>query len=327
MYSFFIKIHVICNYQYNLVFRNICILKIKIYDFLYRNKRSLSNEPPEKKARLEKIPVTSMTISKTSTTIPALAVTPNNILPATTTTYAVTPGMSNVAKTPCVMTIANSAPVGLVKPNITASVIAPTNIVKSTAVMSPSPPPLKTQTTTLNKVSHPVISQQPICKPPIPTSAMPPPIKSHLNAINRTPPLPKLLSPKGHIVQAYTSQSIEANNQNSILHPPTTPQSSQPLLVHTPGVMSPPLRGVLNSPSRGVLSPPSRGLLSPPSRAAPQPTPIIHNSSTVPDVSISYLYYLYCCIVFIFTNVFIYFRLFVRKDLILLKWRIQGALL
>lgn len=278
------------------MFINNYVLKIIIYDYLYRNKRSLSNEPPEKKARLEKIPVTSIVISKNSTTIPALAVTPNNILPATTTTYAVTPGMSNVAKTPCVMTIANSAPIGLVKPNITASVIAPTNIVKSTAVMSPSPPPpLKTQTTTLNKISHPVLSQQPICKPPIPTSAMPPPIKSHLNALNRTPPLPKLLSPKGHIVQAYTSQSMEANNQNSILHPPTT-QSAQPLLVHTPGVMSPPLRGVLNSPSRGVLSPPSRGLLSPPSRTAPQPTPIIHNSSTVPDVNISSLYLMLYCI-------------------------------
>lgn len=277
------------------MFINNYVLKIIIYDYLYRNKRSLSNEPPEKKARLEKIPVTSIVISKNSTTIPALAVTPNNILPATTTTYAVTPGMSNVAKTPCVMTIANSAPIGLVKPNITASVIAPTNIVKSTAVMSPSPPPpLKTQTTTLNKISHPVLSQQPICKPPIPTSAMPPPIKSHLNALNRTPPLPKLLSPKGHIVQAYTSQSMEANNQNSILHPPT--QSAQPLLVHTPGVMSPPLRGVLNSPSRGVLSPPSRGLLSPPSRTAPQPTPIIHNSSTVPDVNISSLYLMLYCI-------------------------------
>lgn len=230
-------------------------------------------------------------MSKSSTTIPALAVTPNNILPATTTTYAVTPGMSNVAKTPCVMTTANTAPVGLVKPNITASVIAPTNVLKSTAVMAPSPPPLKTQPTTLNKVTHPIISQQPICKPSTPISSMQPPIKSHLNAINRTPPLPKLLSPKGHIVQAYTSQSMEAVTQNSVLRPPT-PQPSlplQPLLVHTPGIMSPPSRVALNSPSsRGVLSPP-RGLLSPPSRAvppSPQPTPIVHNSSTVPDVSI-----------------------------------------
>ncbi|VVC45470.1 Hypothetical protein CINCED_3A008269 [Cinara cedri] len=253
-----------------------------------RGKRSLqSDEPPEKKARLEKTPVTSMATSKNSTTIPALAVTPNNILPATTTTYAVTPGMSNVAKTPCVMTIANSAPVGLVKPNITASVIAPTNIVKSTAVMAPSPPPLKTQTTTLNKVPHPVISQQPICKPPTTISSMPPPIKSHLTAVNRTPPLPKLLSPKGHIVQSYTSQSVEPNNQNSVLRPPSTsPQCSQPLLVHTPAVISPPLRGVLNSPIRGVLSPPSKGLPSPPSRAVPpsqQSTPITHNSSAAPD--------------------------------------------
>ncbi|KAF0765942.1 msx2-interacting protein-like isoform X1 [Aphis craccivora] len=250
------------------------------------NKRSLSNEPPEKKARLEKSPVTSVAISKNSTTIPALAVTPNNILPATTTTYAVTPGMSNVAKTPCVMTTANSAPVGLVKPNITASVIAPTNIVKSTAVMSPSPPPLKTQPNILNKASNPVISQQPTCKPSIPISTMPPPIKSHLTAISRTPPLPKLLSPKGHIVQAYTSQSMEAVNQNSILHPSPTTQSSQPLLINTPSVMSPPLRGVLNSPSRSVLSPPSRGLLSPPSRAIvppSQPTSSVHSSSAVPD--------------------------------------------
>lgn len=255
----------------------------------YRGKRSLqSDEPPEKKARLEKTQVTSTATSKNSTTIPALAVTPNNILPATTTTYAVTPGMSNVAKTPCVMTIANSAPIGLVKPNITASVIAPTNIVKSTAVMAPSPPPLKTQTTTINKISHPLISQQPICKPLTPISSMPPPIKSHLNAVNRTPPLPKLLSPKGHIVQAYTSQSMEPNNHNSVLRPPSTPpQCSQPLLIHTPGVMSPPLRGVLNSPIRGVLSPPSR-LLSPPSRAVPplqQSTPIVHSSSAVPDVN------------------------------------------
>lgn len=229
-----------------------------------------------------------MAISKNSTTIPALAVTPNNILPATTTTYAVTPGMSNVAKTPCVMTVANSAPVGLVKPNITASVIAPTNIVKSTAVMSPSPPPLKTQPNTLNKASNPVISQQSICKSSIPISNMPPPIKSHLTAVSRTPPLPKLLSPKGHIVQAYTSQSTEVINPNSVLHPPPTAQPSQPLLVHTPGLMSPPLRGVVNSPSRSVLSPLSRGLLSPPSRAVPpslQPTPILHNSSAVPDVS------------------------------------------
>lgn len=237
----------------------------------------MSDEPPEKRARLEKI--STMTTSKNSTTIPALAVTPNNILPATTTTYAVTPGMSNVTKTPCVMTIASSAPVGLVKPNITASVIAPTNIVKSTAVMSPSPPLLKTQPTIHNKVSHAITSQQSICKPPI--SSMSPSIKSHLNAVSRTPPLPKLLSPKGHIVQAYTSQSMEAN-QNSVLHPPSTPiHPSQPLLVHTPGVMSP--------LSRGVLSPPSRGLLSPPSRAvppSPQPTPIIHNSSAVPDVNV-----------------------------------------
>lgn len=221
-----------------------------------------------------------------------MAVTPNNMLPATTTTYAVTPGMSNVAKTPCVMTIANSAPVGLVKPNITASVIAPTNILKSTAVMAPSPPlPLKSQPAALNKLPHPLINQQPICKPPISSTTMLPPIKSHLNALSRTPPLPKLLSPKGHIVQAYTSQSMEANNQNSVLHPPA-PQPSQPLLVHTPSVMSPPLRGVLTSPSRGVLSPPSRGLLSPPSRAvppSPQPTPTIHNPSSVPDVNISLL--------------------------------------
>lgn len=227
-----------------------------------------------------------------------MAVTPNNILPATTTTYAVTPGMSNVAKTPCVMTTANSAPVGLVKPNITVSVIAPTNIVKSTAVMAPSPPPLKTQPISTNQVPHPVvISQQSICKPPNPSSTMPPPIKSHLNAVSRTPPLPKLLSPKGHIVQAYTSsQSMEANNQNSVLHPPPTPlQLPQPLLVHTPclmsppsrGILSPPSRGVLSSPSRGVLSPP-RGLLSPPSRtvpSSPQPIPSVHSSSAVPDVS------------------------------------------
>ncbi|KAL4084571.1 hypothetical protein QTP88_027514 [Uroleucon formosanum] len=253
-----------------------------------RSNRSLSDEPPEKRARLEKTPVTSMAISKNSTTIPALAVTPNNILPATTTTYAVTPGMSNVAKTPCVMTIANSAPVGLVKPNITSSVIAPTNIVKSTAVMSPSPPPLKAQPNILNKASNPVITQQPICKPSIPISTMPPPIKSHLTAVNRTPPLPKLLSPKGHIVQAYTSQSMDAVNQNPILHPPPTTQPSQPLLVNTPSVMSPPLRGVLNSPSRSVLSSPSRGLLSPPSRAvvppSSQPTPSVHSSSAVPDI-------------------------------------------
>lgn len=238
-----------------------------------------------------------MAISKNSTTIPALAVTPNNILPATTTTYAVTPGMSNVAKTPCVMTVANSAPVGLVKPNITASVIAPTNIVKSTAVMSPSPPPLKTQQNVLNKASNPVISQQPICKPSIPISTMPPPIKSHLTAVSRTPPLPKLLSPKGHIVQAYTSQSMEAVNQNSVLHPPSTTQPSQPLLVNTPSVMSPPLRGVLNSPSRSVLSPPSRGLLSPPSRAVVPPssqsTPSVHSSSTVPDVNTLLFFFCY----------------------------------
>lgn len=236
-----------------------------------------------------------MAISKNSTTIPALAVTPNNILPATTTTYAVTPGMSNVAKTPCVMTIANSAPVGLVKPNITSSVIAPTNIVKSTAVMSPSPPPLKTQPNILNKASNPVISQQPICKPSIPISTMPPPIKSHLTAVNRTPPLPKLLSPKGHIVQAYASQSMDAVNQNPILHPPPTTQPSQPLLVNTPSVMSPPLRGVLNSPSRSVLSPPSRGLLSPPSRAvvppSSQPTPSVHSSSAVPDVNTLFFWF------------------------------------
>lgn len=235
-----------------------------------------------------------MPTSKNSTTIPALAVTPNNILPATTTTYAVTPGMSNVAKTPCVMTIANSAPVGLVKPNITASVIAPTNIVKSTAVMAPSPPPLKTQPTTLNKVSHPVISHQPICKPLVPMSTMPPPIKSHLSAVCRTPPLPKLLSPKGHFVQAYTSQSIEANNQNSVMHPlPTPSQLAQPLMVHTPSVMSPPLKGISNSPSRGILSPPSRGLLSPPSRTvppSPQPNPVVHNSSAVPEVRILYTF-------------------------------------
>lgn len=216
-----------------------------------------------------------MTTIKNSTTIPALAVTPNNILPATTTTYAVTPGMSNVTKTPCVMTIASSAPVGLVKPNITASVIAPTNIVKSTAVMSPSPPLLKNQPTIYNKMPNAITSHPQICKPSL--TSMPPPIKSHLNAISRTPPLPKLLSPKGHIVQAYASQSMEAN-QNSVLHPT---QPSQPLLVHTPGVMSP--------SSRSVLSPPSRGLLSPPSRAvppSPQPTPIMHNLSAVPDVRI-----------------------------------------
>lgn len=202
--------------------------------------------------------------------------------------------MSNVAKTPCVMTIANSAPIGLVKPNITSSVIAPTNIVKSTAVMAPSPPPLKGQGTPLSKVTtQPIVSQQPICKPAI--SAMPPPIKSHLNAVSRTPPLPKLLSPKGHIVQAYATQSMEANNQTSVLHPPTLPQPSQPPLTHTPGLLSPPLRGVLNSPSRGVLSPPTRGLLSPPSRAVPplpQPTSIVHNSSTVPDVNNSIIIYI-----------------------------------
>lgn len=236
-----------------------------------------SDEPPEKRSRLEKTPVTSVAVLKNSNTIPALAVTPNNILPATTTTYAVTPGMSNVAKTPCVMTIANSAPVGLVKPNITASVIAPTNIVKSTAVMAPSPPPLKTQVTPLTKGTHPIVSQQPLCKPPI--SAMPPPIKSHLNAVSRTPPLPKLLSPKGHIVQAYASQSMEANNQNSILNPSTHPQPSQPPLTHVPGILSPPLRGVLSPPSRGLLSPPSRAV--PPS---PLPSPIVHNTSAVPDV-------------------------------------------
>lgn len=265
---------------------------------MYRGKRSLqSDEPPEKKARLEKTPVTSTATSKNSTTIPALAVTPNNIHPATTTTYAVTPGMSNVAKTPCVMTVANSAPIGLVKPNITASVIAPTNIVKSTAVMAPSPPPLKTQTTTLKKISHPVISQQPICKPTTQISSMPPPIKSHLNTVSRTPPLPKLLSPKGHIVQAYTSQSVEPNNQNSVVVcPPSTPPqcSQQPLLVHA-SVMSPPLRGVLNSPIKGVLSPTSRGLLSPPSRTVPplqQSTPIVHNSSAVPDVNTILLFIL-----------------------------------
>jgi len=154
--------------------------------------------------------------------------------------------------------------------------------------MSPSPPPLKTQPNVLNKASNPVISQQPTCKPSIPISTMPPPIKSHLTAISRTPPLPKLLSPKGHIVQAYASQSMEAVNQNSILHPSPTTQSSQPLLINTPSVMSPPLRGVLNSPSRSVLSPPSRGLLSPPSRAIvppSQPTSSVHSSSTVPDVN------------------------------------------
>lgn len=223
-----------------------------------------------------------MTTSKNSNTIPALAVTPNNILPATTTTYAVSPGMSNVAKTPCVMTIANSAPVGLVKPNITASVIAPTNIVKSTAVMAPSPPPLKTQSTILNKLPHSVINQQSICKSQTSISTMPPPIKSHLNAVCRTPPLPKLLSPKGHIVQAYTSQSMEGNNQSSVMHlPPMTPQSTQPLLLHTSGVMSP--------TTKSVSSPSSKGLLSPPSRVAPsspQLTPILHNSSAVPDVNI-----------------------------------------
>lgn len=120
---------------------------------------------------------------------------------------------------------------------------------------------------------------------------MPPPIKSHLMAVSRTPPLPKLLSPKGHIVQAYTSQSMEANNHNSVLNPPSTPQPSQPLLVHTTGIMSPPSRSGLNSPSRGLLSPPSRGLLSPPSRAvppSPQPTPNIHNSSAIPDVNINF---------------------------------------
>jgi len=154
--------------------------------------------------------------------------------------------------------------------------------------MSPSPPPLKTQPNVLNKASNPVISQQPICKPSIPISTMPPPIKSHLTSVSRTPPLPKLLSPKGHIVQAYTSQSIEAVNQNSVLHPPATTQPSQPLLVNTPCVMSPPLRAVLNSPSRSVLSP-SRGLLSPPSRAVVPPssqsTPSVHSSSAVPDVN------------------------------------------
>jgi len=203
------------------------------------------------------------------------------------------------------MTIANSTPVGLVKPNmpsITASVISPSTVLKSTVVMSPSPPPLKTQPTTINSVPHPIISQQPINIPQ--SSTMPPPIKSHLNAVSRTPPLPKLLSPKGHIVQAYTSQSIEANNQNSILHPLPTPppqppppptqtiQLSQPLLVHTPTVMSPPSRGVLNSPSRGILSPP-RGLLSPLSRVvplSPQPSSAVHNSSAVPDVNISFPY-------------------------------------
>lgn len=248
---------------------------IYLFKIFYRFRRkSLSDEPPEKKARLDKTPVTSMATSKNSTTIPALAVTPYNILPATTTTYAVTPGMSNVAKTPSVMTIASSAPVGLVKPNITASVISPTNVVKSTAVMAPSPPLLKTQPTISNKVPNPITSPQPICKPSI--STMPPPIKSHLNTISRTPPLPKLLSPKGHIVQAYASQSLETNSQSS------TSQPSQPLLVHAPGVMSP--------PSRGILSPLPRGLLSPPSRTAgpqsSQPTPTMHNPSAVPDVTI-----------------------------------------
>lgn len=286
---------------------NMCVdyfIHLVIYFYLirihfYRSSSSSSDEPPEKRARLEKTPVTPVTVSKNSSTIPALAVTPNNILPATTTTYGVTAGMSNNAKTPCVMTTANSAPVGFVKPNITvSSVIAPTNIVKSTAVMAPSPPPLKAQPITINQLPHPVvISQQPISKPPNPSSTMPPPIKSHLNAVSRTPPLPKLLSPKGHIVQAYTSsQSMEANNQNSVIHPPPTPlQLPQPLLVHTPGLMSPPSRGILSPPSRGVLSPPSRGvlspprgLLSPPSRTVPssqQAIPAVHNSSAVPDVS------------------------------------------
>lgn len=270
------------KYIYFIKYSFICLL---------RKKRSLSNEPPEKKARLE-TPVSPT--SKNNSNIPALAVTPNNVLPATTTTYAaVVPGMSNVAKTSCVMTIANSTPVGLVKPNmpsITASVISPTNILKTSVVMSPSPPPLKNQPTTINSVPHPIISQQPISKPQ--SSTMPPPIKSHLNAVCRTQPLPKLLSPKGHIVQAYVSQSIEAINQNSVLQPPPTPpiQPLQPVLVHVPSVMSPPPRGVLASPSRGVLSPP-RGLLSPPSRTlplSPQPSPIVHNSSSaVPDVIIS----------------------------------------
>lgn len=267
----------------------------------------------------------SSPISKNNSNIPALAVTPNNVLPATTTTYAaVGPGMSNVAKTPCVMTIANSTPVGLVKPNmpsITASVISPTNVLKTTVVMSPSPPPLKAQPTTINSVPpHPIISQQPISKPQ--SSTMPPPIKSHLNAISRTPPLPKLLSPKGHIVQAYTSQSIEGSTQNSILQPPPTPpiQPSQPLLVHTPNVMSPPPRGVLNSPSRGVLSPPRR-LLSPPSRSiplSPQPSSV-QNSSAVPDVInlLLYLNFYRCNILYNIYKYFFCFRLFVQKDLIL----------
>jgi len=164
--------------------------------------------------------------------------------------------------------------------------------------MSPSPPPLKTQPNVLNKPSNPIIGQQLICKPSIPISTMPPPMKSHLTVVSRTPPLPKLLSPKGHIVQAYTSQSIEAVNQNSALHPPPTTQPQQPLLVNTPSVLSPPLRGVLNSPSRSVLSPPTRGLLSPPSRAVVPPssqsTPSVHNSSAVPDVStIFYIYIMY----------------------------------
>jgi len=174
--------------------------------------------------------------------------------------------------------------------------------------MSPSPPPLKTQQSVLNKASNPVISQQPICKPSIPISTMPPPIKSHLTAVSRTPPLPKLLSPKGHIVQAYTSQSMEAVNQNSVLHPPPTTQPSQPLLVNT-SVMSPPLRGMLNSPSRSVLSPPSRGLLSPPSRAVVPPssqsTPSVHSSSAVPDVNTLFLFYIkYLNITFISSDLF-----------------------
>ncbi|XP_050524813.1 protein split ends isoform X2 [Daktulosphaira vitifoliae] len=232
----------------------------------------MSDEPPEKKQRIEKTP----TLPKSSNTIPALAVTPNNILPATTTTYAVTPGMSNVAKTPCVMTTANSAPIGLVKPNITASVIAPTNIVKSTAVMAPSPPPFKPQAN-ISKINQPGSNHQQICK----SAVMHPPIKTHLSSISRTPPLPKLLSPKGHIVQAYTSsQSLEANNSNSSSHLPL-----QSPLAHAQSVRSPPMRNVLSPPIRVLVNSPSRGLLSPPSRnipQSPQPPQNLHGLAVPP---------------------------------------------
>lgn len=48
------------------------------------------------------------------------------------------------------------------------------------------------------------------------------PIKFHLTAVSRTSLLPQLLLLKGHIMQAYTLQSMEAVNQIFVLHPPLT---------------------------------------------------------------------------------------------------------